>query len=140
MEINYSVLIHQTRYKSSLIENSMLGTSTKKPVGFKSHLNVHSIAVKMKENYMYIQTEDGRKLPLLKVIHAHHAFILSLSAWWLDVRICLLYVLKGSAFTVAKRKMVLFPINTFNKMVKAFKKPLKGNSNDTRLYFSVYIC
>ena len=65
MEINYSALVHQTRNKSSLIEYNMLGISNKMPMGLKGHLNVHSIATKMKENVMYIQMEDGRNYPFV---------------------------------------------------------------------------
>ena len=61
----------------------MLGISNKMPMGLKGHLNVHSIATKMKENDMYIQMEDGRKLPFCDSMLIMHLY--SLSAWWLDV-------------------------------------------------------
>ena len=60
MEINYSALVHQTRNKSSLIEYNMLGISNKMPMGLKGHLNVHSIATKIKRKcYVPVYT-NGR--------------------------------------------------------------------------------
>ena len=74
MKINYSALVHQTRNKSSLIEYNMLGISNKMPMDLKGHLNVHSIATKMKENDMYIQMEDGRNLPFCDSMLIMHLY------------------------------------------------------------------